>query len=114
VDRIPYFYYRAKLEAEALVEASGLPWTILRATQFHELVYRFLQAAARLPILLVPRGWRDQLPGRVARGFRSGGHLAPDHATGTRTWEQFLARRGPGNPTGCPGGSGEAGGTGLT
>ena len=54
------------------------------------------------------------LPGRVARGFRSGGHLAPDHATGTRTWEQFLARRGPGNPTGCPGGSGEAGGTGLT
>ena len=35
VDRIPYFYYRAKLDAERTLERSELPWTILRATQFH-------------------------------------------------------------------------------
>lgn len=37
VDRIPYRYYRNKLACERLVAASGIPFTILRATQFHEL-----------------------------------------------------------------------------
>lgn len=32
VDRIPYSYYRAKLAAEELVQNSGLPWSLLRAT----------------------------------------------------------------------------------
>lgn len=31
-------YYRAKLDAERLVEAAGLPWTIQRGTQFHPLL----------------------------------------------------------------------------
>jgi uncharacterized protein YbjT (DUF2867 family) len=35
VDRIPYFYYRDKVAIERALEASGLPFTILRATQFH-------------------------------------------------------------------------------
>jgi uncharacterized protein YbjT (DUF2867 family) len=35
VDRIPYFYYRDKVAIEKAIEASGLPFTILRATQFH-------------------------------------------------------------------------------
>jgi uncharacterized protein YbjT (DUF2867 family) len=30
VDRVPYRYYQAKLAAERLIQASGLPWTILR------------------------------------------------------------------------------------
>jgi uncharacterized protein YbjT (DUF2867 family) len=38
VDRVPYRYYQAKLAAEGPIQASGLPWTILRATQFHQLV----------------------------------------------------------------------------
>ncbi|GLW91502.1 SDR family oxidoreductase [Actinokineospora globicatena] len=38
VDRIPLPYYRAKLAAERLVEDSGLPYSILRATQFHDLI----------------------------------------------------------------------------
>jgi uncharacterized protein YbjT (DUF2867 family) len=37
VDRIPYRYYRNKLACEQLVAASGIPFTLLRATQFHEL-----------------------------------------------------------------------------
>jgi hypothetical protein len=31
------------------------------------------------------------LPGKAARAFRNGANLAPDHATGRRTWEEFLA-----------------------
>jgi uncharacterized protein YbjT (DUF2867 family) len=32
-----------------------------------------------------------RLPGAVGRGYRAGGHLAPDHRGGGRTWEEFLA-----------------------
>lgn len=35
VDRIPYAYYRDKVANEQAIAASGLPFTILRATQFH-------------------------------------------------------------------------------
>jgi uncharacterized protein YbjT (DUF2867 family) len=35
VDDIPYAYYRDKVATEAAIEASGVPFTILRATQFH-------------------------------------------------------------------------------
>src|SRR5215469_10681349 len=54
VDRVPMGYYRAKLAVERMIEDSGLPWTILRATQFHELILRGCEALARLPVLLVP------------------------------------------------------------
>jgi uncharacterized protein YbjT (DUF2867 family) len=56
VDRIPLPYYQAKLAAEALVRDSGLPWTLLRATQFHELVLWALAALAKAPLLALPRG----------------------------------------------------------
>ena len=35
VDRIPYAYYRDKVANEEAIAASGVPFTILRATQFH-------------------------------------------------------------------------------
>ncbi|WP_309708611.1 NAD(P)H-binding protein [Pseudolysinimonas sp.] len=35
VDDIPYFYYRDKVANEHAIAASGIPYTILRATQFH-------------------------------------------------------------------------------
>jgi uncharacterized protein YbjT (DUF2867 family) len=54
VDRVPYRYYQAKLEAERLVQASGLPWTILRATQFHQLILLVAAGLARLPVVPVP------------------------------------------------------------
>jgi len=53
IDRIPFPYYRAKLECERLIEASPIPSTILRATQFHEFVARLLDAQRRLPVVLV-------------------------------------------------------------
>ncbi|WP_020671665.1 SDR family oxidoreductase [Amycolatopsis nigrescens] len=54
VDRVPLPYYRTKFEVEGLVEGSGLEWTTLRATQFHQLVRRLLRGLARLPVLPVP------------------------------------------------------------
>lgn len=35
VDRIPYFYYRDKVAIEKAIAESGIPFSILRATQFH-------------------------------------------------------------------------------
>jgi uncharacterized protein YbjT (DUF2867 family) len=59
VDRNPYFpYYRMKLETERIIEHSEVPWTILRATQFHGFVLRLIQALDRLPVMVVaPRGF---------------------------------------------------------
>jgi uncharacterized protein YbjT (DUF2867 family) len=54
VDRVPFAYYRAKLAVEGMVERSGLPWTILRATQFHELMELGLESQRRLPAIMVP------------------------------------------------------------
>jgi uncharacterized protein YbjT (DUF2867 family) len=54
IDRVPYRYYQAKLQAERLLQASGLPWTILRATQFHQLVLPVARGLARLPVVPVP------------------------------------------------------------
>ncbi|WP_069772032.1 SDR family oxidoreductase [Streptomyces sp. LUP30] len=148
VDRVPYGYYRAKLAVEKLVEESGLGWTVLRATQFHDLLVQAFQALARVPVLLLPAGVSDQpvevaevadrlaelavgapsgraedmggpevrtaeslarafleasgrrcavlnvpLFGAAYRGFRSGGHLAPEQAVGKGTFEDYLATR---------------------
>jgi uncharacterized protein YbjT (DUF2867 family) len=61
IERIPLPYYRAKLQAEALVRESGLPHSILRATQFHELMHGMLSSLARFPFLVpIPAGLRFQ------------------------------------------------------
>jgi len=54
IDRIPLGYYASKLECERLIEASGVPHTILRATQFHNFVSDFLVPQRRLPWLTAP------------------------------------------------------------
>lgn len=53
INRIPLRYYREKVAGELLVENSGLPWTIQRATQFHDLLVRIFGALARSPIVPV-------------------------------------------------------------
>jgi len=47
-------YYRAKAECEGLVQRSGLPWTILRTTQFHDLIADMCDAQRALPLLAMP------------------------------------------------------------
>jgi uncharacterized protein YbjT (DUF2867 family) len=149
VDRVPLGYYRTKLAVEQRVRDGGLPWTILRATQFHQLVLSALRGLARSPVMLVPAATSVQpvdpaevavrlvgladgpaagrvpdfggphvrtfvdlarcyldathrrrlllparIPGRVAAGYRRGGHLAPQHADGRKTFEEFLSAAG--------------------
>jgi len=55
-----YPYYRVKLETERLVEGSPIPHTILRATQFYDLVLMAVRALARLPVVPVPKGLLGQ------------------------------------------------------
>lgn len=148
VDRIPLGYYRTKHAVEQQISASGVPYTIVRATQFHDLIVRLFTVQGRSPVLLVPAATNFQpvdagdvadrlaqcvdegaagraadvggpqvaeatqlarwflaaahrtrrvvpvkVPGRVGRSYRSGAQLAPEHAVGTGTFEEFLAAR---------------------
>jgi uncharacterized protein YbjT (DUF2867 family) len=60
VDRAMFGYFAAKRAAEQVVADSGLPWTTLRATQFHDLVLTVARQLAKLPVLPVPAGVRFQ------------------------------------------------------
>jgi uncharacterized protein YbjT (DUF2867 family) len=148
IDRVPLPYYRIKLAVEKQVEESGLGWTVLRATQFHDLLVRVFRAMAKSPVMMLPAGVSDQpvevaevadrlaelaagppagrvadlggpevrsfeslarayvkatgrrravvnvpLAGKAYRGFRAGGHLAPEQAVGKGTFEEYLAGR---------------------
>ncbi|MFF9810086.1 SDR family oxidoreductase [Streptomyces coeruleorubidus] len=163
VDRVPFRYYKSKLAVERLVEESGLAWTVLRTTQFHDLLVMLLQGLSKLPVLFLPAGVRDQpvevaevadrlaglaagapagrvedmggpqvrtfeslaraylkatgrrravvnvpLWGAAYRGFRNGGHLTPQRATGTGTFEEYLARRYGGERAGAGSGRSRA------
>ena len=59
-DRVPLGYFRSKLGAERAVADSGVPWTTLRAAQFHDLVLTVVQKMAKLPVVPVPGGLRFQ------------------------------------------------------
>lgn len=145
IDRIPFAFYRTILANERAITGSGLPYTVLRATQFHDLIAVILRMLAKSPVMPLPSGFSFQpvdvrevgerlarlalgepvgrapdfggpqvrpfndlarsylsivgksraivpirLPGKVFRGFRAGGNLAPEHAAGTITFEQYL------------------------
>src|SRR6267378_1750974 len=61
IDGVAYPYYRAKLAAEAVVEENIIPWSILRATQFHSLMETFSAAFSKPPMFaLVPFAWQFQ------------------------------------------------------
>lgn len=54
IDRIPYDYYAGKIAQEKIVEASRVPWTILRATQFHEFAEQMFARAKLGPVHIAP------------------------------------------------------------
>ncbi|WP_319462699.1 SDR family oxidoreductase [Micromonospora sp. RTP1Z1] len=67
VDRIPmaspigrtmFGYLASKLATERVVAESGLPWTTLRSTQFHDLILMVARKLARLPVVPAPAGFR--------------------------------------------------------
>ena len=148
VDRMMFSYFDMKRQAEQVIAGSGLPWTTIRATQFHDLIFIVVETLAKSPVVPIPsgvafqpvdldevaarlvelalgqpsglvsdiggprvygmaeliRGYLERthrrrllvplwLPGKAARALRAGANLAPEHAAGTRTWEEFLADR---------------------
>ena len=60
IDRAMFGYFGSKLAAERAVADSGLPWTTLRATQFHDLCLKTAQQMTKLPVIPVPAGFRFQ------------------------------------------------------
>lgn len=60
IDRTMFGYFAAKLAAERVVADSGLPWTTLRAAQFHDLVLKTAEQMTKLPVVPVPAGFRFQ------------------------------------------------------
>ena len=110
VDRAMFGYFAAKLAAEQVVAGSGLPWTTLRATQFHDLTLLTVRQLAKLPVIPVPSGWRFQPvdTGEVATrlvdlALASPAGLVPDIA-GPRVYEMaalvrsYLRARGRHRP----------------
>lgn len=123
LDRAMFGYFASKLDAEQVVAGSGLPWTTLRATQFHELLLTVASQMARFPVIPVPAGVRfqpvagaevaDRLA-ELALGAPAG--LVPDIA-GPRAYEMadllraYLRARGtrrPMLPLPLPGGAARA------
>jgi uncharacterized protein YbjT (DUF2867 family) len=112
IDRPPlagFPYYRAKLAAEAIVQEGRLPWTILRATQFHDLIDRLLGTLLRLPVGLLPRGFvfqtvdagvvADRLVECIVAGPRGrvpdvGGPAILTLDAMARAWRRHAGRRG--------------------
>jgi uncharacterized protein YbjT (DUF2867 family) len=111
IDRIPLSYYRRKLAAEGAVARTGIPFSTLRATQFHYFVDLLLRQAARLPAVLpLPTGFKVQsvatedvsdrlleIPGRVGKAFRAGYNTVPTVPCGTLTWAAWLRRASDGS-----------------
>jgi len=60
IDRAMFGYFGSKLAAERIIADSGLPWTTLRATQFHDLLFMVARQMAKLPVIPVPAGFRFQ------------------------------------------------------
>jgi uncharacterized protein YbjT (DUF2867 family) len=55
-ERVPMGYFRVKAAQEAAVTEGPVPWTVVRATQFHEYLAAMLGAGARYGLLPVPPG----------------------------------------------------------
>ncbi|MEV6978128.1 NAD(P)H-binding protein [Kitasatospora sp. NPDC093806] len=53
-DEVPLGYFRAKHAAERIVAGSGVPFTTLRAAQFHDLALKTAAAMAKLPVVPAP------------------------------------------------------------
>jgi uncharacterized protein YbjT (DUF2867 family) len=55
IDKVPFNYYQQKLASENAIKASGIPFTILRATQFHEFIHQIISTFLKYRIGLLPK-----------------------------------------------------------
>jgi uncharacterized protein YbjT (DUF2867 family) len=77
-DRVPLAYYGAKVAQEEAVTTGPVPWSVLRATQFHQLLDAIFRATARFRV--VPSGnarLQPIDPRVVASGVADAVHAGP-------------------------------------
>ena len=93
LDRAMFSYFSSKLAAERVLADSGLPWTTLRATQFHDLIFMVVRQLAKLPVIPVVSGFKfqpidagDVADQHVALALGAPSGLVPDIA-GPRVYE---------------------------
>jgi uncharacterized protein YbjT (DUF2867 family) len=60
VDGVRFGYFRTKLAVEQVVVESGMPWSLLRATQFYDYILSGARGMTRFPIVPVPKGFQCQ------------------------------------------------------
>lgn len=61
MEGVQFPYYKTKLAAEGVVKEDKVPWSILRATQFHDLMESFLNGFSRVPgTTMIPFDWKFQ------------------------------------------------------
>lgn len=63
IDKSSYPYYQAKYSVEKLIANSGVPYTLLRTTQFHNFILSIAQSFIQEPVdgvLTIPSGMRFQ------------------------------------------------------
>jgi uncharacterized protein YbjT (DUF2867 family) len=51
IDEVPLSYYKVKLEQERAIQQGGVPWSIVRATQFHQLLDWVFGKTARFGVV---------------------------------------------------------------
>lgn len=59
-DRAMFGYFAEKRAAELQVASSGMPFTILRSTQFHDAMLTVVRQLVKMPVVPVPSGVRFQ------------------------------------------------------
>lgn len=64
IDRAPEAYYAGKIVQEQLVVAGRVPWTILRATQFHEFAEQMFHRTKVGPLVLAPHARTQPIAAR--------------------------------------------------
>jgi uncharacterized protein YbjT (DUF2867 family) len=106
-DQVPVGYYRVKTAQEQLVQGGPVPWTIVRATQFHELAASLFAASARyrvlpaphLPVQPIAAAEVGKAVATVAGGKPAGGRIqvagpeVSSVAELARTWRSLTGRR---------------------
>jgi uncharacterized protein YbjT (DUF2867 family) len=122
VDTAPHGYYAGKAAQEELVSGGPVPWTLLRATQFHEFAAQLHGRVAIGPLHLVPvmrsqpvaaREVAQRLvelaeAGPAGRVRDLGGPEVLRMVDAVRDWARATGRRGPVLALPLPGGFGRA------
>jgi uncharacterized protein YbjT (DUF2867 family) len=115
-------YFQAKAEQEEVIEQGPVPWSMVRATQFHEYVLAMLTAGARWGVLPVPRARLQTVAcaevapvvADVAEGaarrerIEVAGPEVADARDLARTWRSVTGRRVALVPVAVPGKLGRA------